>query len=263
MKILISDLDGTLYPKKTAKEGQLERNVEAVKRWVEAGHKFVAASARGLHHYDQLKKNVGVNIDFIGSNGASVKLGSGEEILKRMPIQTYIDIINFIDDNDIDSEAACGYKDTWAWSSKSKYPLTNPNSPYVKMMSDMTLFDRDNVDYSEEIDRIQAWVTPSQIDSVRKQIEDLNLDVEVTTSDVDMIDIGPKNSNKGISIMELADRYNISKEDIIVVGDSENDVSMFEVASRSYCIDHADQKVKDAATQVVASVEEVIDKEIY
>ena len=77
-----------------------------------------------------------------------------------------------------------------------------------------------------------------------------------------MIDIGPQNSSKGITIMELCSTFGVSIEDIIAVGDSENDIPMFEVPHRSYCIDHASQRVKDNADFIVESVEKVIELEL-
>ncbi len=48
MKLLISDLDGTLYPRKESiNPRQREDNFKAVKRWVEQGHQFAVATARG------------------------------------------------------------------------------------------------------------------------------------------------------------------------------------------------------------------------
>ena len=46
------------------------------------------------------------------------------------------------------------------------------------------------------------------------------------------------------------------------VGDSENDIPMFEVVHRSYCIDHTSPIVKEHSDYVVESVEKVIELEL-
>lgn len=44
MKLLISDLDGTLYPRKESlNPHQREENFKAIKRWVDRGHQFAVA----------------------------------------------------------------------------------------------------------------------------------------------------------------------------------------------------------------------------
>ena len=103
------------------------------------------------------------------------------------------------------------------------------------------------------------FVPPHQRDAFRETLAQRNYPGIITTSDQDMIDIGPLNSSKGISISELCQRYNIGQDDLIVVGDSENDIPMFKTTPHSYCIDLAEPRVIQSASHSVASVQELID----
>lgn len=262
MKLLITDLDGTFYLKKDCKNpDQLNANVEAVKHWIAQGNKFAVATARGLHHYPVLRKTLGFDVNFIGGNGAAVRLETGEEVIKTVPYSIFIDLCKFVLENKINASVATGYDDKWVWSSKDCFPIgLNIFRPGVEETIEVA--DLDAIDLTEGTDRIQIFVPEADLNSLRSQIEERNYPVSITTSDTYMIDIGPENSSKGITIMELRDRFGVSKDDIIAVGDSENDIPMFEVVRRSYCIDHASPIVKEHSDYVVESVEKVIELEL-
>ncbi len=69
MKLLISDLDGTLYPRRESlNPHQQEENFKAVKRWVDRGYQFAVATARGLYHYPAIREALGFDVHFIGGN---------------------------------------------------------------------------------------------------------------------------------------------------------------------------------------------------
>ena len=261
MKLFISDLDGTLYPK-TNKEIQLERNVQAVKKWIEQGNKFAVATARGIHHYSYLHHILGFDVNFIGCNGAATKLENGEEIIKSMPCQIFIDLCKFVLENNINASVATGYKDEWVWSSKDRYPIgMNIFKPGVE--ESIQTIDFNEMNPNVGLDRIQIFVPENELIELRTKIEAMNLPAIITTSDTNLIDIGPLNSSKGISIHELCNRYDIDMNDIISIGDSENDVPMFKVSNTSYCIEYASDEVKSHATYVVSSVEEAIERELW
>ena len=85
MKLLISDLDGTLYPRRESlNPHQQEENFKAVKRWVDRGYQFAVATARGLYHYPAIREALGFDVHFIGGNGAAVRLVNGETIIKQL-----------------------------------------------------------------------------------------------------------------------------------------------------------------------------------
>lgn len=262
MKVIISDLDGTLYPKKSTKNvEQFKNNIAAVRRWIDMGNVFVVATARGKHHYDVVADQLGFKPNFIGSNGAEVIYESGEVSNKYLPMQTFIDLCRFIKENGINASVATGLNDEWIWSSKNCYPIRGakvflPSWNYIKVVN------FEELNPLDKIVRIQIFISPKERDILKKQIEMMNLDVTMTTSDDDLIDIGPKNSSKAISILELCDKYKIDKCSLISIGDSENDIPMFEISEISYCIDHASQSVKEAATTVVKTVEEAINIEL-
>jgi len=63
----------------------------------------------------------------------------------------------------------------------------------------------------------------------------------VKSSDVD----------KGKGLLEVADSLGKDADDFVAVGDSENDVDLFEAAGTSYAVGNADESASEAADEVV------------
>lgn len=261
MKLLISDLDGTLYPHKDCSNPrQFQDNLAAVKRWIENGNQFAVATARGLHHYSVLIDKLGFDVHFIGSNGASVRLETGEIFTKYLPCSIFIDLCRMIKDANINASAATGLYNKWVWSGNDRYP--KGEATYKSFWDSITIADLDKIDPEKGVERIQVFTPPENREALKALIISRNYPCVVTTSDRDMIDIGPLDSSKGISILELCKIMHLQSDNLIVVGDSENDIPMFEMTENSYCIDHAEEKVLKKAAKQAASVSEVIDREL-
>jgi len=257
MKLLVSDLDGTLYPKSGENsEKQFLNNIKAVKEWLGKGNKFAVATARGIGHYEELCGKLGFKVDFIGGNGSEMVLSSGEIILKEFPCSIFIDLCKYVQENDINASVTT-IKDGWYWSSKDCYPIKN--APVQrKVWEHIRVAKLGEMDSEMGLQRIAVLTPPENRETLKKIIANRNYDVHISTSDIDTIDIGPKNSSKGIAIHELCDYYAIDRNQVIVVGDSNNDIPMFEITDKSYCICHAELEVLNKASRIVESVKEVI-----
>ena len=265
MKLLVSDLDGTLYPKSSVTNpNQFEDNIKALHKWLEHGHKFVAATARPDYHYPILAERLGFKPVYIGCNGAVLIFENGEMLTKSFPMSVFIELADRLNEWNYNAAVGTHYGDFWIWNDLKKYPFIgapHPMSTWISSTSlDAELIHRLPQDFP--LVRIQIFVELSQREELRKKVEDLHLPVNIVISDFDLIDIGPLNCSKGISIHELCDYYQITEKDLIVAGDSENVIPMFECTENSYCIDHADEEVKSHATYIVASLQEAIEAEL-
>jgi sucrose-6F-phosphate phosphohydrolase len=65
------------------------------------------------------------------------------------------------------------------------------------------------------------------VDRLRRQFEELELNVNVVYSSGRDLDVLPAGTNKGTAIAHLADHWQIPTEHVIVAGDSGNDLDMF------------------------------------
>lgn len=81
-------------------------------------------------------------------------------------------------------------------------------------------------------------------------------ELSICKSGPERIEITPANITKGKAI-ELIKQDQPFK--VTVVGDSENDVSMFETADKSFCLRHASPEVRDVADHVIDDFYEVVE----
>ncbi len=70
------------------------------------------------------------------------------------------------------------------------------------------------------------------------------------------LEVMPKNINKGSAVEYILKKYNLSKDEIIVLGDSENDVFMFKKVSTSFAMANASKEIKNQASEVLKDVKE-------
>ena len=70
------------------------------------------------------------------------------------------------------------------------------------------------------------------------------------------IDILPHGCSKGRAVMVIAERLGLSLDEVVVFGDSENDLSMFEVARHSVAVRNASDELVSAARHHIGSAAE-------
>lgn len=61
-------------------------------------------------------------------------------------------------------------------------------------------------------------------------------------------EVGPKEVNKGQAVLNYAKHVGVQPDEIMVFGDSENDISMFKIAKKAIAMDNALENVKRYAT---------------
>lgn len=87
-------------------------------------------------------------------------------------------------------------------------------------------------------------------------ISELGKTFTIVQSTPNFLEILPLNTSKGEAIQTLAKSLGITKEEIMVIGDAENDVSMFEVAHVKVAMANAISDLKQKATFITKSCEE-------
>ena len=79
------------------------------------------------------------------------------------------------------------------------------------------------------------------------------LDVFVTSSSTDNIEISSTNAAKGNALRKLCQRLGIDKSETIAFGDSENDLDMLEFAGTGIVMENAAPELKSGRFTVTAS----------
>ena len=90
----------------------------------------------------------------------------------------------------------------------------------------------------------------------RKYIIDSFKDANVTWWHPLSCDIVPKNANKMRGILKILDLYKYNLEEILAVGDGENDIEMIEAVPHSVAMGNSVQLIKDAAEFITTDIDD-------
>lgn len=75
-------------------------------------------------------------------------------------------------------------------------------------------------------------------------------DLFLTSSIRDNVEINKQGCNKGVSLLALAKQLNIKQEEIMAIGDGDNDIEMLKMAGLGIAMGNANKEIKEAADDV-------------
>ena len=138
-----------------------------------------------------------------------------------------------------------------AYSSKF-YEEVNKTLPMDKQVKIELVRDWNEVFQKYEKEIFKGIAVNSDIDKIKKAKNTLREmgDFEVVSSRYDNFEVMNKGVSKGSAVKILADYYGITREQIICIGDSENDLSMIKFAGLGVAMANGDDDVKEAASYV-------------
>ena len=242
MKLIISDLDGTLL---MHGEKALPKELfHLIKELKQKGIVFAIASGRP---YIELKKffaPVLYDMYFICENGAVV-LYQGK-ILKKMPLPIHKhdpEVVRAFSE-ELGSLAIAGTHTIYTIQDNpmvSEY-YKEKNLSIMKIRSFQTM--------PEECIRLsicrksQTQTEDALLDNIRRYVgENINIIYE----DEKWIDIVAENVNKGNTVKWLQNTLKTTENETLVFGDNVNDKELFETSNHSYAMEWASEDVKARA----------------
>ena len=80
-------------------------------------------------------------------------------------------------------------------------------------------------------------------------------EIKTMRADVNMLEIMVGEASKGIALSYLADNLGISLDEVMAIGDSENDLDMLLKSGYPVAVENAMEKLKDIAKLFVSSNE--------
>ncbi len=101
------------------------------------------------------------------------------------------------------------------------------------------------------INKFIFMAEPTRIDSIRPIVQkELGEDAHCTQAQSNMLEVLPKNTSKGDGLRRLLGAWNISPDEVLGIGDAENDVEMLKMVGLSCAMGNALNSVKQVS-QVV------------
>ena len=258
MKILASDLDGTLF-----REQQINKaDISALKRLKDNGHKFIISTGRGLRGVRKIFKNYkDVKADYLVLYNGSLVLDKDFKIVyeKKIDKLTAKNMINdFINDDRVcfsldDGDDTCIVEGKYI--KEKEFNIEEFASKILK---------KEEAINSQSEYQIMSFYPKSKNTDEAEEIRNKILDkygdkVEVFRNQY-FLDVVPKGCSKGKGLKKVIDGSELKIDNLYTIGDSFNDVSMFEITNNSYTFNYAEDKIKLIARNHVNHVHECIDE---
>lgn len=264
MKLLATDLDGTLFYPKRPRRLIAKKNIKVIDRFVNDGNKVVLVTGRSPNFASKVVDFLGHDVDVIGMNGAYTIVDG--KVADEHFLEFEIDKVLF--------ELNSLFPVLGQMLISRKYPLLISTPPIGKIIE---LFyqiyykmqGRYGEDYhfsneefineikGKEVYKIMLFfgLSRSGVKRARKATTYLreNYGSKFETSWTGgFIEITPIGSSKADGIERYLAQKGIASKNVYVVGDSGNDISMFNAYyDNSFCLKHAHKKVKKYAKTII------------
>ena len=267
-KLLAIDLDGTLFYPKRKRKCICKKNVLFLRKWIDAGNKVVLVTSRSTQFTEKLKDEIQRPVDFI--NCCSSQIIANDKMIyeKSMPNKQLAKILKKIEDNyepiallmtsenhpciiktsrKISGLYTFFYRIWWWFQFSYREPYVNSNEMFenelksAKIYKIMTFIGlkKNKAKISKEINKELREEFPEIESSWTQQVNELT----------------PMGCNKGNGVERYAKLMNIDPNDVYVVGDSGNDITMFnKFHEHSYCMRRGHPSARKYAKNIISRV---------
>lgn len=266
IKIIASDMDGTLL---NSNHEITKENIMAIREANKKGVKFIIVTGRQYGDVEYIAKEYGLECEYILMNGAEYRDASGN-VIEAIDIDKnkVLEIIDIIQSNNMRAEL---YTDQGIYSINSKEEALKGVAYRIQSFEKIQNFEEalekarmhpifTKLKYVENIDnflqsnikirKIIAFYNDVDIIKKVKGILDDVSGLAVSSSFYDNIEVTDIKAQKGIILSKVAQKMNIKKEEVIVLGDSFNDFSMFSEFPISFAMGNAIPEIKEIAKYI-------------
>ncbi len=250
IKLLAVDLDDTLLNEECVVS---EANKKAIREAVARGVIVTIATGRMYESAQKIAKEIGIDVPLISYNGALVQTAVSEEVLmkrcldedaaravldlfreKGWYIQLYRDDTLYVDKATDDTRAYEARVETTAVEIGEAF-YENPRD-ILKMLA---ISDPEKIDFVEETVHASFAGKVFAPRSMPRFLEIVNAKV-----------------NKGEALRFVAEHFGVARDEVMAIGDSNNDIAMVEYAGLGVAMGNASPRVKEAADVMTKSNQE-------
>ncbi len=256
IKLIAIDLDGTLL---NSQKEISPRNIRVLKEAKAQGVKVVICTGRPLASISAFVQTLGLSEEedySITFNGGLVQKNDTGSILKEYTLSAanIHDTYKIVRKLALPLDVVSGQNVFHVTPQPAGYP-----SIYEQLNPLMTFSAREinDFDVNERCNKMVIAVEADYLDQQISRIPQQLLEqFTFVKSRVCLLEILHKEVSKATGIAILAKELGIKKEEVMALGDEENDLSMIEYAGIGVAMGNATQQIKDAATVITGTNDE-------
>lgn len=259
-KMVCIDMDGTLL---SSRKKISDENKNAIKKIHDKGVEIVVTTGRIYNNAEYYSNLLGVKSPVIAANGAIVKSKIDSKILYENPINVeecikLVDLLyemkllfHFYTTDGIFCNNLLTKVATKAYMTKQVgHESLKINYHVIKSKEKWIEFFKEN---NNKITKCIIFSTsPDKIIKCKEKLNTLE-GVVYFGAGKRSIEVNNRGVSKGNAVRALAKKYGIKREEIICIGDNENDLSMIEYAGVGIAMGNAIDSVKEIADYITSS----------
>lgn len=250
VKLIASDMDDTLLSSDIKIS---EKNSEAIHEAMGRGIVFVIATGRMYVSVLPFAGKLGLDVPLITYNGALVKGSKSGKVYYEQPLklETALELLHYCKEKDYYVQSYVGdellVKEATVYSAAYTKISGVPAKPVGEQ-----LYHPERAPY-----KLLAMAQPERFMSVWQDLQEkFKGKVTVTSSRDNFLELMEPGVNKWNAVKAIAASYGIRPDEIMCIGDSNNDLCMIENAGYGVAVANAKPAVRAAARIVTASNDE-------
>lgn len=257
MKILASDLDGTLVVNnKISKE-----DIEAIHKLKENGGKFVISTGRTPNGVKNLIDNYPLEYDYLSLCNGGLIIDKNDNIVwdKWIPNKVYKSILEDYYNNEdviISCDNSKEIRVVWKNETKTEETLGYLSIPFKRI-------EREEMEKKTDDYRMLSLFTFSNdyewAEKAKNEIIDKYGEYVEAYRNQFFIDVVPKGCSKGNALLKILELEGEDKENLYTIGDSFNDLSMLKITPNGYTFNRVEDELKKHVNNLTDNVYELID----
>lgn len=243
-KLIAIDMDGTLLD---SKNNVSARTKEAIIKAKEKGVHVVLSTGRILKSAVHYSKQLELKNPIIASNGG-IMIDENSNVLYKSPLakQSIKEIVKLADKENIYCHL---YDDSKFYSSRKVQEVLDFYSEGSDTMKiELEIFnDIDEILSIKDLNIYKLIFIDEdreKLQNFREKISKLQ-DINISSSWLNNVEAMGFNVSKGKAITKLCETLGIEAQEVMAIGDSENDLSMLKIAGLSVAMGNGSDKIKD------------------
>lgn len=266
IKLVVSDMDGTLINKNAQVS---KKNREAIYKLKENGIEFAIASGRDYTSVQPILADLNIKYEAILGNGAQYVDEDGKIISScYLNKAVYKDIVKIFED---------AHVPYMVFTTKGFYAADPEFVMNSFIERSIARFGADPDDYKEggvhhkipanyltqindvdeflaqdfEIIKVEAFsVDPACIAPTKELLKDIPT-ISYLSSFIDNVEVCDEKAQKGLILKQVATLKGLKEDEIAVLGDGMNDITLFQEFKYSFAPENAEEEIKKLAYKVV------------